>query len=113
MFDFLMALILEHTRFGEKLLDQSTAAADRDRRKAWVRSRLWHNGKHANCCRGCFQAGYVMALLRAGRLDLLAEYPELIRVYEDLQRDGYLNTQAPFPFSSRPPRAASRALYRM
>lgn len=112
MFDFLMAIFFEHTRFGEKVLDNSAAAAQKQRRKDWVRSRLWHNGAHRKCCPRCFQAGYVMALLRTGRLDLLAEYPELVMVYEDLVRDGYIKTEAP-PFRARAEQRVPATTYRM
>jgi hypothetical protein len=61
------------------------------RRKEWVLKRLWHNGPHAHCCKRCMQAGYVMALLHAGRLDLMSEYPELNGVYEELLRDGMIS----------------------
>jgi hypothetical protein len=64
--------------------------ADAERRQRWFRDRLWHNGAHAQCCPKCLQAGYVMALVRANRLDLLGEYPELIAVYKELLRDGIL-----------------------
>jgi len=66
-----------------------------DQRRRWFRNRMWHNGPHGHCCSKCLQAGYVMALVRIGRLDLLAEYPELIAVYEELQRDGMLRSLPP------------------
>lgn len=61
---------------------------EEERRRRWFSDRLWHNGSHSNCCRRCFQAGYVVALLRCNRPELLREYPELIAVYGELQRDG-------------------------
>jgi len=60
------------------------------KRQEWFSNRLWHNGPHANCCKKCLQAGYVLALVRANRIDLLGEFPELIKVYEELRDAGML-----------------------
>ena len=71
-----------------------TLHPEEKKRQAWISARLWHNGPHGSCCKKCCQAGYVFALVRANRLDLLSEYPELIAVYEDLQRDGMVQSFA-------------------
>jgi hypothetical protein len=63
---------------------------DRERRQ-WLRNRLWHNGPHADCCKKCFQAGYVIALARANRADLISEFPELVAVFKELAKDGLLS----------------------
>ena len=63
---------------------------DASDRREWIRGRLWHNGPHAQCCKKCLQAGYTMAMVRANRLDMLGEYPELIAVYEELVKDGMI-----------------------
>jgi hypothetical protein len=79
-------------------------AAEEDERKKqkWIRDRLWHNGPHASCCKKCLQAGYVLALVRTSRLDLIGEFPELLAVYEELQHDGMLRrmTSSAAPASS-------------
>lgn len=62
------------------------------RRQAWITARLWHNGPHANCCKTCVQAGYVLALARANRLDLITEFPELDRIRDELDRSGLLKS---------------------
>lgn len=66
---------------------------ENQKRRRWFADRLWHNGPHHHCCPRCLQAGYVIALVRVGRLDLLGEFPELIVVYEELQRDGMLRPE--------------------
>ena len=53
-------------------------------RDAWFKRRLWWRGPHKDCCPKCFQAGFVTAILETGQTDLLAKYPELIAVYEEL-----------------------------
>jgi hypothetical protein len=113
--DFLLAVFFELTPFGKKVLRKSASAADDHRRQNWLHARLWHTGPHAQCCPKCYQAGYILALVRAGRIDLLAEYPELITVYEELVRDGFIvNDRSPqdhAPRNSRPQTAASLATY--
>ena len=81
------ASIWRHIENGLRHADQQVE--DR-KRQEWFTSRLWHNGAHAQCCPKCLQAGYVMALVKTGRLDLLGEYPELIALYQELRRDGML-----------------------
>ena len=71
--------------YGEKVEEER-------RRRDWLRKRLWHNGEHANCCKKCFQAGYVIAAALAERTDLIAKYPELIPVFHELSRNGMVET---------------------
>jgi hypothetical protein len=75
-------------------LEQEALEGDR-RRRAWVSARLWYNGPHVVCCKRCTQAWYVLALVRADRLDLLSEFPELFGVYEELRADGMLQQTRP------------------
>jgi hypothetical protein len=70
------------------------AEEDERKKQNWIRDRLWHNGPHASCCKKCLQAGYVLALVRTTRLDLIGEFPELLAVYEELQHDGMLQQMA-------------------
>lgn len=74
----------------EQSILEREARQDRERRRHWVRDRLWYNGPHKDCCQKCLQAGYVMGLRRAGRLDLLAEYPKIIETHEELVTDGLI-----------------------
>ncbi len=61
-------------------------------RNQWFNQRFNSNQPHDHCCSRCFQAGYVLALLKAGRLDLMSTHPQLRTVYEELKRDGMLRT---------------------
>jgi hypothetical protein len=62
------------------------------RRREWYKARLWNNKPHQSCCAKCFQAGYVIAAFLAKREDLIEKYPELSLVYEELRKDGMLDT---------------------
>lgn len=79
------------------------------RRREWIRKRLWYNGPHKDCCPKCLQAGYIMGLRRTCRLDLLAEYPEIIETYEELVKDGLVGS-APFSSSRARQSPAQRPL---
>lgn len=124
LFDVKPPIQSSTTHAGMTLLEESSGAVrrwmerdaigyeeqlERQRRRSWVRSRLWHNGRHANCCMRCMQAGYVMALLHADRLDLMAEYPELISVYEELVRDGMITGHRTDDFCRAANRTAGRS----
>ena len=67
---------------------------EEQKRRQWLNNRFWHNGPHAQCCKKCFQAGYVVALVHAERLDLLGEHPELIAVAKEMMANGLLQTAA-------------------
>lgn len=66
--------------------------AEEGRRREWISKRLWHNGEHSHCCKKCFQAGYVIAAMLAEQADLIERYPELLPVFEELSRDGMLES---------------------
>jgi hypothetical protein len=85
------------------------AEEDERKKQKWIRARLWHHGPHAGCCKKCLQAGYVLALVRTSRLDLIGELPELVGVYEELQHDGMLRqmTSSAAPASSTTRRSRS------